>query len=333
MKRCIVFMAVVFCALIFCACTAAPVSIPELTVQKNESFSQTIRQHLWDADLVISGECVATHINVDGLPCSDVQIVDILAGNGELGGVIHCAEASMKTGRQYLLYLGSPSDNFHTEDGAEFRIITDKPLQINNGEVKWADAAISVEEIKRNIEELSSVISSYSQEYYYAQLEQVVEAADDIFVGQVLDVPPLEPTVFRSQAGGASVEKTMPASISKIRAYGSIKGAFKPGDTLNLIYAPDMAAGVMDAATLKTLSAKPAVNLRKGAFYLFFLVDGPDLKQDYLFMLNPIQGAIEINYGNDELIALPSNQAAYGYRTLTDMVIRIKEEINKIPAG
>ena len=58
--------------------------------------------------------------------------------------------------------------------------------------------------------------------------------------------------------------------------------------------------------------------LVKGREYVFFLMDSPSPNQDYLFMVNPVQGAISIS-GND-LIVLSSNKAAYG-KYSTEMIL------------
>lgn len=57
--------------------------------------------------------------------------------------------------------------------------------------------------------------------------------------------------------------------------------------------------------------------METGGIYLFFTLNGPDAKQDYIFPINPMQGflkitndALTVPYGNRAMLSFDSLDAA-----------------------
>jgi len=174
---------------------------------------------------------------------------------------------------------------------------------------------------------LDAMISAPSGFYYYDEIATLAKAADDIFIGRVDKAPALEDTQFRSHESGTTVEHTLPASVAEITAYGGIKGALKYGDKVELINAPAMNADVVNAATL---TAEPytegqAPMLEEGGIYLFFTIKGPDAKQHYSFMVNPMQGFVPVS--GDALSARTGNRAFNAVKSLDAAVNSIRKAL------
>ena len=315
------------CALMCCSCAQVNTTeLPELTVEPNAVALQNARTYYRNANLIIMGECTAIHTNAQGDICYDLTIAKVLAGDKQAGDTVHCTTGAMEVGRTYLLYLAEGEDVDFAEDTTPYQIVTETPLLIQDGYVKWNEAYLTVEELIADMEKASETIVAPAKIYYYSKLKDLFDACDEVFIGRVLDVPAFEELPFYSYESGASVENSLLGSVTTVRAYGSIKGKLVYGDTIKLVYAPDMAAEIMDAATLAPVpnSKNKVASLAKGQVYLFFLIQGPDSKQQYYFPVNSMQGSVQIIYDS---LAVPSfNGALKDYESLDQLVWELQRE-------
>ena len=276
------------------------------------------RQDYRNASLVVSGTCLQTHVNAKGVNCYDLTVEDVLAGQAAAGDVIHCT-SPMAEGKSYLLYLQKGEDVPHTEDMQGYTLVSGQPLALSQGSVLLDGMAVSLETLLADMAKLDAMISAPSSIYYYDSLAELVEAADDIFIGRVEAQEGPKDTQFHAQSNGTTVEHTIPATMLQVTAYGGIKGAMKYGDQVELVYAPGMNEDMVNAATLaaEPYTAEQAPQVETGGIYLFFTLNGPDAKQDYIFPINPMQGflkitndALTVPYGNRAMLSFDSLDAA-----------------------
>ena len=307
-------------AFVCCAC-ASPA-----TVMTGDQAMAEMRAGYRDSSLIVSGECVRLHENADGVICSDVEISEVIAGSASIGDTIHCLSSDMWVDADYMLYLKSAGDVDHAEDDGNYSIV--KSLEIADESVSLSGVTIKYADLKRDIRDLSSVISSPASYYYYSDLASLCEAAEEIFIGTVSYEPDMADTNFRVAENGTTVEYTIPASLARITAFGSVKGGLKYGDTIRLVYAPATSADLIDAATLTSVSYNEtnAPRLEPGRTYMFFLMHSPDDKQEYRFCVNPIQGYVAIS---EETLYVPGvNAALKPYIKLGELVTDIKAELS-----
>ncbi|MEA5060401.1 MAG: hypothetical protein EOM66_08370 [Clostridia bacterium] len=284
------------------------------------------RQNYRDASLVVSGVCTQSYIDADGEDCYDLSIEQVLAGQAEPGDTIHC-NAAMDIGQRYLLYLQQGENVFHTEDMLGYTLVSGEPLALADGKVFYGGQSVDLNTLLQDMASLNTMISAPSVFYYYDEISALAQAADDIFIGRVSSAPVLADTQFRSQNSGATVERTVPASVVEITAYGGIRGALKYGDKIKLVYAPDMNADVLNAATL---TAEPYTEaqtpvLEAGDIYLFFTLKGPDAKQSYYFLINPMQGFVSVT--GDLLDSSSGNRALRNIQSLDVAVNAIRKAL------
>lgn len=284
------------------------------------------RQDYRKASLVVSGVCLQSHVNAEGEDCYDLSIEQVLAGEAEPGDVIHCTSA-MNMGQSYLLYLSQGEGAPHTEDMLGYELVSGQPLPLSHGKVLYGGQSVDLDTLLEDMAALDAMISAPSGFYYYDEIAALAQAADDIFIGRVNQAPALRDTQFRSQDNGATVEHTIPAALARITAYGGIKGALKYGDQVELVNAPAMNADVVNAATLaaEPYSEAQAPRLQEGGVYLFFTLKGPDAKQHYSFLLNPMQGFVPVN--GDTLSAPAGNRALRNVQSLDAAVKAIRKAL------
>lgn len=315
-----------YLALALCLCLfAGGCALPAGNMGEARILAEA-RQDYRDASLVVSGVCVQSHVNTDGENCYDLSIEQVLAGQAEVGDVIHCTSA-MSVGQKYLLYLMQGEDVPHTEDMLGYALVGGEPLPLSGSKVLYGGQAVDMEVLLKDMVALDAMISTPPGFYYYDDLAALARAADDIFIGRVNRMPSLADTKFRSQDNGATVEHTLPAAIAEVTAYGGIKGALKYGDKLELVVAPGMNADVVNAATLtaEPYTVTQAPGLQEGEVYLFFTLKGPDAKQHYSFLLNPMQGFVGVS--GDSLSTPYGNRALRGVQSLDAAVKAIRQAL------
>jgi len=307
------------CLLCLCAC-ASPAAVSPLTTPVQEKSLAYMRTQYQNAAYVVQGSCTGSHTDSNGSPCYDVVIDEVLAGQANAGDIVHCPNARMQPEESYLLYLRQGDDIDYAEDVAGYELVVDEPLRIIDSQVICDGKRIDLSVIKEDIQKLQAEICAPSSFYYYDLLFQLVASAEEIFIGRVVDVPALSDHVITTSEGGVSKKGNYDASIVTIEAYGSLKGAMRFGQEVQIVHCPAWKDDIIDAATLASVGYGrhqiPA--LEQDGIYLFFLNKGPDPKQDYYFPVNPVQGAVRI-YG-EQIETSWANRPIYGYYTLTDLV-------------
>lgn len=324
MKKTVLSLAAMLMACIMLCSCAPNTEIASISIQPEERILQDARQHYRSASLVVRGNCLLSHIDSEGKECFDVEISSIIAGDAELGDIVHCSSMQLNPGEEYLLYLGEGEDVFHTEDTSGYVPLHEVPLRIVDNEVLWENNRISLDVLERDIAQQKLIVSAPAKSYYYEELSSLVAASDQIFIGRVKRISQWSPMTVRSTENGASVERSIVTSLVTIEAFGSIKGKFKYADTATLINASEKITDLLDSETLRPMdySSYEVPYLKEGEIYLFFLEEGPDAKQDYYFPINQIQGYAKLD--GEALSAAISNEALNDEDTLTPLVQRIR---------
>ncbi|MDL2257903.1 hypothetical protein LJC42_01925 [Eubacteriales bacterium OttesenSCG-928-K08] len=317
------------CCFLFSACSA-PSSFTQGTVSSAEERVLTdVRTQYRNASLIVRGDCCSTHINSDGLECHDMDVTEVLAGNASVGDRIHIPNGGMTKDQSYLLFLGEGEDVPHAEDVTGYTLLLDAPLPIVDSEVIWEGKRLSLNALKEELEQLGTIVSAPAPVSYYDQLDALTEAADEIFIGEIVSLPEMSTYSLSIRDGGATEKAQYEASLATIRVRGSIKGSVgRYNSELQLFYCPERVSGMLDASTLQLtqFDSSSLLELKEGGTYLFFLLNSPDAKQDYYFPINPIQGFVEIS--QDDLYASSSNTPVLPYDTLTSLVRALHDALD-----
>lgn len=326
MKNNVKLLALLVFVLLF-ACACATVAGSGMTDERVWAEAQRVYRI---SSLVVRGEAVRSHLNENGDTCYDLLVDEVLAGSAAVGDLIHVTQGSMKEGGSYLLYLThDASDVYYSEDVSGYTLVTEEPLPVTQeDEVEFAGAKLRLLDIRASIRESNSVIAMPSRTYYYQTLAGLTDASSEIFIGRIASFSALKDTRFRSDAEGATVENTLPASVLDIEVYGALKGTLRYGERIELVYCPALNEEMIDATTLKPLSyrADNATVPEVDGVYLFFLVGSPDDKQTYYFGVNPIQGFATLD-AKDRVQVTHLNRALSSYYSL-DALVREIGEIN-----
>ena len=281
------------------------------------------RQSYRSASLVIFGTCVRNRVDENGQKCSDIVVNRVVAGDAQMGAMLHCDE-KLTENASYLLCFKEKEDASYAEDGDAYEVVPDGLFEVKDDQVIYNGQKVSLADVRQEFKKVDVVVSAYAQTYYYSTLAALYESADEVIVGKINNIPAAADTLFRAEEGGSTTEYTMPASMASVTVYGSIRGKLKYGDSISMVYAPRLAAGMLDAATLESagLSETDALALEQGEICLFFLMDGPDNKQETYFPVNPVQGFAAIS--GDDLQWASANKAALDCNTLTDFVNQMR---------
>ena len=312
-------IAAVLAALIFAMTSCAMVD----SSTSEERALAAARQSYRSASLVILGTCVRNRVDENGEKCSDIVVNRVVAGDAQVGTMLHCNE-KLAENASYLLCFKEKEEAYYAEDGDAYEMVPDGLFEVKDDQVIYDGQKVSLADVKQEFRKVDVVVSAYAQSYYYNTLAALFESADEVFVGKISNIPAGADTLFRSEEGGSTTEYTMPASMASVTVYGSIRGKLKYGDSISMVYAPRLAAGMLDAATLEPagLSETDALALEQGEICLFFLMDGPDEKQEIYFPMNPVQGFAILS--GDDLHWASANKAALGCDTLTDFVNQMR---------
>ena len=288
-----------------------------------ERVLSAVRQSYRSASLVVFGTCIRNRVDENGEKCSDVMVTRVIAGEAQAGAVLHCDE-KLTDGASYLLCFEEKEEAFYSEDGDEYKVVSDGLFQVKDNQVVCDGLRVSLTDVEQEFQNVDDVVSAHAQTYYYNSLLALFESADEVFVGKVNNSPSTSDVLFRSEEGGSTAEYTICASMASVTVYGSIRGKLKYGDLISMVYAPRLAAGMLDAATLESagLSETDVPAIQQDGYCLFFLLDGPDQKQNYYFPINPVQGFAVLS--GDDLHWANANKAAEGCLTLTDFVNQMR---------
>lgn len=334
MKKTLRMLVVLLCCLLLSACAASNAPSAAGIAQNDEKILSDVRTQYRNASLIVEGVCTNIHTNAAGATCYDMEISDVLAGTANVGDTIECTKGSMTLGETYVLFLQEGEDTPYAEDTSGFALLSDTPLPVTNEEIIWDNKRLPVSVMKDEIQELNEIISAPTPVLYYDTLAALVEAADEIFIGQVAELPPLSEQQFYFKNGGAAQKTQYAASEATIRVLGSIKGALgQYGETIRVIYCPERITGMLSASTLQPMSftVGDVTTLHEGGIYLFFFIEGPDSKQPCYFPLNHLQGYVQIQ--EDELLVNELNKPVVPYETLTNLVQTMHTILNWVQPG
>ncbi|HWR24450.1 MAG TPA: hypothetical protein VN366_13310 [Feifaniaceae bacterium] len=316
--------------LIVSACNPMPpaASVVVSSPAAEERLLSDLRAQYRNAALIVSGECVGSHIDASGNTCYDLTVTKVYAGNAKAGDIVHCTTGPMATGETYLLFLGQGEDVNYSEDLTGYSLISGAPMPIVDSEVIWDGKRISLDALQKEILALSTVISAPAPVYYYDSISSLTAAADEIFIGKVTRLPQMKDTSFSIRNGGAVEKAQYSASIVTVEVYGVMKGSPSYGDELQMVFSPERIGGMLDATTLQhmELTAGQTPRLQPGGVYVFFLTKGPDAKQPYHFPVNPLQGILPLS--GDTLHVPSANIPLRPYDKLSTLV----QAINSVQA-
>lgn len=320
------------CGLMLCACAAPAANVVVPSPLTEERVLTDVRTQYRNASLIVEGVCEGNHIDAQGATCYDLSITDIYAGDASLGDTIHCTSGNMNTGERYLLFLGNGEDVNYAEDVLGFTLLSDKPLPIVDSDVIWDGKRLALSALQAEIDQLATVISVPAPVYYHDNFSSLADAAQEIFIGRVVNLPEMTSQSFSIRNGGA-VEKTQcDAAVATIEAYGSVKGALGYGQRIQMVYCPENVGGMLDAATLQHMefTAGQTPRLLEDNIYVFFLLAGPDAKQKNYFPVNPVQGFVALS--GDDLSVCTANTPLRPYRKLTPLVQALQSTLTQYSA-
>lgn len=313
--------------LLFCACAAPATTLS--TSQGEERVLSDVRVQYRNASLVVSGVSEGSHMDSTGALCYDISALEVFAGDAQVGDKIHCSSHAMQQGEQYLLFLSEGEDVHYAEDTLGYEVLSDTLMPIQDNEALLDGKRLSLDTLRKELEELGSIINAPAPVYYYDTVAGLAEAADEIFIGRVAAISPMENRDFSIRHGG-SVEKVQyDAEIATVETYGAIKGAFSYGQRIELLLSPNRIVGMLDATTLQPMnySAGDAARLQENGIYLFFLINGPDSKQPYFFTVNPIQGFA--SYVGEDIYANGYNKPLRAYSKMAPLVLDLQQALDR----
>lgn len=328
--RLLLIIALIVCLMSSCEVKGASI-VTGLSEDAELRMLQDLRNQYREASLVAVGECIGSYADASGETINDIRITEVLAGDAAVGDIVHCLNNAMQPGQSYMVYLKTGEDVYHAEDEKRFELLGGDPILLVDNELILGNSRISLNSVKTDVAALDSVINNVPQMYYYEDLRALVDASDEIFIGKVNYLPNFSSLQFNTRSNGASIESKMPACVATIISYGSIKGALNYSDQIKLVYSPAMVRDVLDDLTLTafSLGKNTLPKLSEEGVYLFFLVKGPDEKQNYYFPINPVEGYVEL-MGNKPMPAT-SNELLSAYDDLSGLVTDIKNVMNQRP--
>ncbi len=285
-----------------------------------------------DASLVVSASCIGSHLDSNGETRIDMRIDEVFAGDAAEGDHFHFTDENVTVGNSYLLYLTQDETPVHySEDTAGYDLVSDEPHTIVDGEVLFGDVHVPFSMIEEDMDVMASEIDVPAPVYYYDGIVALAHAAQEIVIGRVLEVPEPEEMLFVSRDGGSSKREQSVASIVSIETYGSVKGAIGYGEQISLVHSPSRVHSVIDEATLRSMSfdAASVPALTEGGLYLFFLMESPGGKQDYYFLMNPVQGFVGVE--DEQIFVAPDNLSLIGYRSFTQLVEALQHAMTQTP--
>lgn len=320
--------AILLVILSLCSCAAPAISQTADFTSSNDRLLLDIKAKYRDASLVVNATCIDSHIDDNGETCYYVELDEILAGvSASVGDIFHCPGGQMEIGVQYMLFLKTGEDVHYAEDTIGYELIL--PLNISGEEVAMNGGKVALQDLKDELLNISKTINVPVPVNYYSELADLVLAADEIFIGRVHNIPEFELRQFSMRSGGSIEKAQYDASIIKVESYGSIKGSLSYGDIIEVCYSPGLVSGMIDYKSLQptNFSAAVANSLVENGIYVFFLVDGPDEKQEYYFSINPVQGYQRLI--GEDLIPNEENIPLKPYSELTSFVQALRAEIAK----
>ncbi|NLB61166.1 MAG: hypothetical protein GX802_01880 [Clostridiales bacterium] len=315
MKRCFAFVLLTFCMLILSAC-GKRVSY----VEPSEKVLLDAKLFYRQSSLVVFGSCTAATVKKE-ITFYTIQISEVIAGEVDDSRTIQVTAKSLDVGSGYLLFLVS------TDDSDNYKMLNDTALKIKTDSVLWDGTWLSLNTILNELYSFASTITIPGTTYFYTKLKDLTTASDAIFIGKVIESPAISKTKVKSQVDGAIVENTVDASVVRVVVYGSVKGDLKYGTTIRLVNYPSAVSSMIDAISLDAVSLNHSnvMPLSNDSTYMFFIQKTKDVKQDYYFPVNPVQGWISV--ARDFVTVARFNTPLYGYKTLPLLIRDVRSSL------
>lgn len=273
----------------------------------------SLRASYRGASLIALVTCTGVSKDKDGVQIASLEALEALAGTCP-EAEFSCKSADFLPGASYLVYF--------SKDDAQDGLLVSNLIAYDpsSGTLTQGESTLRLFDLRADIESLQRVISAPAELLYYPTVKALTEASDAVFIGRIEQLPELTNTDFREASGTGVVEHSRPASVAGVRVFGSVKGELSYGERISFIYSPAFAGDILDSTTLKAFTCtEPDIpSLTQGAYYLFFLKEGPDPKQDYYFGVNPLQSHVALD--GDTLILPARNEALASYASLPALI-------------
>lgn len=290
----ICMLALILVGLFLVSCTVPNLPTLPAKVDTGDKEISEVKLFYRSSNLIVAGKSVRKHTvtDQDGKEsnCTDIIISRVLAGNETLGGIIHVPDIDIKQYNEYLFFLESVDGNF--------RLLTEKPLQVVDGRVIWTNGTlIALNELQDEFDELANIVVAPSVNYFFDDIYDLMDYVDDIFYATVTSTGKLNNKTIRLERRGLSIESNPTAAQVELYIDDVVKGSVLPGTAVELLYLYDKEPALVNHATMKQIDSivTDVTYLISGERYVFFTLKSSDEKQNELFMVNPYQGAIRIS--------------------------------------
>lgn len=297
MRKLFSIIALILMLIALCSCSDTKNST-DVPLSATERIIQDAKRLYKEASVVATGICLVTHIGENGSICSDVELTNITAGKINSGDIVHCINSNLTVSKEYLLYLSySPYIELPDNEFSFSPIGSNSIFEISNDKVNWYGTNMDLEELNQVMLEYNNIVTAPSTTYYYSKLDELVNDAEEIFIGRVFDMTDITPSLIKSYSGSIASEKTVDTSFVSVNVLGSLKGKLNYGDSITIVFIPNTMQLMtnslnLDAVSFPQSNVEPLYN---GNEYVFFLIASPDSKQYYYFPVNPIQGWISLS--------------------------------------
>lgn len=283
----------------------------------DSSMLSSLRSSYRSADLIAAVTCSGFTKSSDGTSLASLEPIEIIAGKNT-DAVICCKGGEFLSGSSYVVYLS------HDEATGELLPLAVIPYDTGSHTLTQGENTLRLADLQADIVPLQKIVSAPPELLYYRTAKELADASDAVFIGRVEQLPALADTDFREESGTGVVEHSRPASIAKLKVYGSIKGELPYGGQISFVYSPAFAGDIVDASSLTAYPCTEAdiPALTQGAYYLFFLKSSPDPKQDHYFGVNPLQSHASLN--GDTLGVAAKNEALSAYLELPELLTALR---------
>ncbi len=324
MRRLFSIIALTITLIVLCSCSDTKNST-DVPLSATERIIQDAKRLYKEASVVATGICLSTHIGENGSVCSDVELINITTGKINSGDIIHCINSNLTVSKEYLLYLSnSPYIELPDNEFSFSPIGSSSIFEISNDKVNWYGTNMELEELNQVMLEYNNIVTAPSVTYYYSELNELINDAEEIFIGRVVYMTDMTPSLIKSYSGSTASEKTVDASFVSVHALGSLKGKLNYGDNITIVFIPNTLQLMTNSLTLDSISFPQSnvESLYTGNEYVFFLIASPDSKQYYYFPVNPVQGWISL--GGDHVYPHALNAPFSNISSLDALITAIK---------
>jgi hypothetical protein len=248
-------------------------------------------------------------------------------GDKNENDTLNCVNLSDRfhTGDSYLFFLKNATDIIDSAGFIEtYKLIDDTPFSVSGGSVFVNSIKLSLSDLINEMFQLESVFSVPSELFYYNSLDDLIADCDEVLLGRITDISSSEMLSFEAKDGGITEQYYQNASIIKINALNVQKGSIDPDDFVTVVHSNAMASITFYSDTLLNVpyTSENVPALKKGAIYLFFLIDAPDSWQAHYFFINPLQGFVPVRA--DTLASPSCNYAMSGRTQLAQVLNRVR---------